>query len=247
MTPLTMLILISFFCSFAVLDNPDGTLAHVSSFIPFSAPITMPPRIALGEAPAVEILAAFAVTVAGSAGADPAGGADLQRRRPPHRLRGEDPRGLAGDRLEGQLLGAGERRLRLAHHARPLAGGDRGRPRKALLLGKDARKRPPAAWLSGGRPAERALRRESLRAAESSPAAASSSSTCMSCARTAAAIASRISVLLSIDVFALVICCLIRSTSPMAPLARSIASRIADASIPSASPRAISTRARASE
>ena len=66
MTPLTMLILISFFCSFAVLDNPDGTLAHVSSFIPFSAPITMPPRIALGEAPAVEILAAFAVTVAGA-------------------------------------------------------------------------------------------------------------------------------------------------------------------------------------
>ena len=30
MTPLTMLILISFFCSFAVLDDPDGTLAHVS-------------------------------------------------------------------------------------------------------------------------------------------------------------------------------------------------------------------------
>jgi ABC-2 type transport system permease protein len=66
MTPLTMVILISFFCSFAVLDDPDGTLAHISSFIPFSAPITMPPRIALGEAPAVEILAAFAVTVAGA-------------------------------------------------------------------------------------------------------------------------------------------------------------------------------------
>ena len=66
MTPLTMLILISFFLSFVVLDDPDGTLAHVSSFIPFSAPITMPPRIALGEAPAVEILAAFAVTVVGA-------------------------------------------------------------------------------------------------------------------------------------------------------------------------------------
>jgi ABC-2 type transport system permease protein len=66
MTPLTMLILISFFLSFVVLDDPDGTLAHISSFIPFSAPITMPPRIALGEAPAVEILAAFAVTVAGA-------------------------------------------------------------------------------------------------------------------------------------------------------------------------------------
>ena len=64
MTPLTMVILISFFFSFAVLDNPSGTLAHVTSFIPFSAPITMPPRIALGEAPPVEIVAAFVITLA---------------------------------------------------------------------------------------------------------------------------------------------------------------------------------------
>jgi ABC-2 type transport system permease protein len=66
MTPLTMLILISFFCSFAVLDDPSGTLAHVTSFIPFSAPITMPPRIALGEAPPLEIVAALVVTLAGA-------------------------------------------------------------------------------------------------------------------------------------------------------------------------------------
>ena len=64
MTPLTMLILISFFVSFIVLDDPDGTLATVTSFIPFSAPITMPPRIALGEAPAIEIVIALAVTAA---------------------------------------------------------------------------------------------------------------------------------------------------------------------------------------
>ena len=62
MTPLTLLILISFFVSFIVLEDPDGTLAHVTSFIPFSAPITMPPRIALGEAPAYEVLIALAVT-----------------------------------------------------------------------------------------------------------------------------------------------------------------------------------------
>jgi ABC-2 type transport system permease protein len=66
MTPLTMLILISFFVSFAVLDDPSGTLAHVTSFIPFSAPITMPPRIALGEAPPLEVLAALIVTLAGA-------------------------------------------------------------------------------------------------------------------------------------------------------------------------------------
>jgi ABC-2 type transport system permease protein len=62
MTPLTMLILISFFVSFIVLDDPDGTLAHITSYIPFAAPITMPPRIALGEAPTYEILIAIAVT-----------------------------------------------------------------------------------------------------------------------------------------------------------------------------------------
>ena len=67
MTPLTMLILISFFISFAVLENPDGTLAVVTSFIPFSAPMTMPPRIALGEASTVEIVAAFAITAAAAA------------------------------------------------------------------------------------------------------------------------------------------------------------------------------------
>ena len=67
MTPLTMLILVSFSVSFAVLDNPDSTLAHVTSFIPFSAPITMPPRIVLGEAPVYEIVAALAVTALGAA------------------------------------------------------------------------------------------------------------------------------------------------------------------------------------
>jgi ABC-2 type transport system permease protein len=74
MTPLTMVILISFFVSFAVLESPDGTLAQVSSFIPFSAPMTMPPRIALGEASAVEIVAAFAITAAAAAALIPLSG-----------------------------------------------------------------------------------------------------------------------------------------------------------------------------
>ena len=74
MTPLTMMILISFFVAFAVLDNPDGTLARVTSFIPFSAPMTMPVRIALGEASAVEIVAAFAITAAAAAALIPVAG-----------------------------------------------------------------------------------------------------------------------------------------------------------------------------
>ena len=74
MTPLTMMILISFFVSFAVLDNPDGTLARVTSFIPFSAPMIMPVRIALGEASTVEIVAAFAITAAAAAALIPVAG-----------------------------------------------------------------------------------------------------------------------------------------------------------------------------
>jgi ABC-2 type transport system permease protein len=66
MTPLTLIILVGFFVSFAVLDNPDGTLAHVTSFIPMTAPMTMPPRIVTGDAPAWEIAASLAVTIGAS-------------------------------------------------------------------------------------------------------------------------------------------------------------------------------------
>jgi ABC-2 type transport system permease protein len=66
MTPLTLTILVAFFVSFAVLDNPDGTLAHVTAFIPMTAPMTMPPRIVTGDAPAWEIVASLAVTIGAS-------------------------------------------------------------------------------------------------------------------------------------------------------------------------------------
>ncbi len=62
MAPLTVIILVSFFLAFAVMGNPDGTLAHVSAFIPMTAPMTMPPRIASGDAAAWEIIASFVVT-----------------------------------------------------------------------------------------------------------------------------------------------------------------------------------------
>jgi len=63
MTPLTLTILIAFFLAFAVNSNPDGTLAHVTAFIPMTAPVTMPPRIVTGDAPTWEIVASFAVTI----------------------------------------------------------------------------------------------------------------------------------------------------------------------------------------
>jgi ABC-2 type transport system permease protein len=66
-TPLTMMILVSLFAGFAVNQNPDGTLGHVTAFIPPMAPITMPSRIILGEAPAWEIAASVAVMLLATA------------------------------------------------------------------------------------------------------------------------------------------------------------------------------------
>jgi len=65
--PLTLVILVSFFVSFGVNQNPDGALAHVTAFIPTTAPLTMPVRIITGDAPAWEIVASFAVTVGAAA------------------------------------------------------------------------------------------------------------------------------------------------------------------------------------
>ena len=42
--PLTLTIMVSLFVAFAVNSDPDGTLAHVTAFIPFTAPMTLPPR-----------------------------------------------------------------------------------------------------------------------------------------------------------------------------------------------------------
>jgi ABC-2 type transport system permease protein len=66
MTPLTLTILVAFFIAFAVLNNPGGTLAHVTAFIPMTAPVTMPPRIVTGDAPAWEVAASLAVTIGAS-------------------------------------------------------------------------------------------------------------------------------------------------------------------------------------
>jgi ABC-2 type transport system permease protein len=63
MTPLTLMILVGFFLAFAVRESPDGTLAHITAFIPSVAPLTVPPRIVTGDVPAWEIVASLAVTL----------------------------------------------------------------------------------------------------------------------------------------------------------------------------------------
>jgi ABC-2 type transport system permease protein len=62
-TPLMLTIVVSLLVGFAVHDDPGGTLAHVTAFIPMTAPITMPSRIVLGEVPAWEVLASIVVTI----------------------------------------------------------------------------------------------------------------------------------------------------------------------------------------
>jgi ABC-2 type transport system permease protein len=74
MTPLSIMLLISFFLAFAVLDDPDGTIARISAFVPMTAPITMPPRIVLGDATTIEIVASFVVTIAATAALIPLAG-----------------------------------------------------------------------------------------------------------------------------------------------------------------------------
>ena len=67
LTPLTLVLMVGFFISFGVASDPNGTLAQVVSFIPPVAPMTMPPRIALGEASALEVAGALAVTLGAAA------------------------------------------------------------------------------------------------------------------------------------------------------------------------------------
>ena len=49
-TPLTMAIILSFLLVFPALDDPSGGLARIASLVPFSSPLVMPGRVALGEA-----------------------------------------------------------------------------------------------------------------------------------------------------------------------------------------------------
>ena len=67
MTPLTILILGSFFIGLSATSNPDSTLAVVASLLPFSSPLVMPTRIALGDAATWEVVASIAISVAATA------------------------------------------------------------------------------------------------------------------------------------------------------------------------------------
>ena len=56
MWPITVLILLAFYVSMACMNRPDNVLAHVASYIPFSAPVVMMIRIPYGVSIWEEIL-----------------------------------------------------------------------------------------------------------------------------------------------------------------------------------------------
>lgn len=63
MTPLTILIVASFFIGLSATGDPDSTLAVVASLLPFSSPLVMPTRIVLGDAAPWEVVASLAISV----------------------------------------------------------------------------------------------------------------------------------------------------------------------------------------
>jgi ABC-2 type transport system permease protein len=72
--PMSMIIFASFFVGVTATDNPDSTLATVASYLPPSAPLTMPQRAALGDVSSVEILLSMAITLVAAAALIPIAG-----------------------------------------------------------------------------------------------------------------------------------------------------------------------------
>lgn len=63
-TPVTVLLVSCYFATLFTQDNPDATATTVLSFLPPIAPLTVPLRVALGTAPAWQVLASALVTIA---------------------------------------------------------------------------------------------------------------------------------------------------------------------------------------
>jgi len=63
-TPLNLVLIVSFFLAFAAVQSPDGMLAQVSTYLPPVAPLVMPPRVAGGSVPGWEIASSVLITLA---------------------------------------------------------------------------------------------------------------------------------------------------------------------------------------
>lgn len=63
-TPLNLVLVASFLAAISALGNPNGAIAKVASFLPPVAPLTMPVRVAGGDAAGWEIVASVLITLA---------------------------------------------------------------------------------------------------------------------------------------------------------------------------------------
>ncbi len=65
--PITVLIMLAFFSSFATLANPESTLATTLSLVPFTSPIATPARWAAGNLTLGDVASSLALLVVGVA------------------------------------------------------------------------------------------------------------------------------------------------------------------------------------
>ena len=63
--PVMMFVLVGFFSVFALIRDPNGTAAHVLSFVPMLTPFVIPMRYSISPLTPLELLTAIAVTVLG--------------------------------------------------------------------------------------------------------------------------------------------------------------------------------------
>jgi ABC-2 type transport system permease protein len=68
MTPISLVILASFFVSIGALSSPDAPLVKLASFLPPSAPLAMPPRLILGSATPAQAVLSAAISIAATVG-----------------------------------------------------------------------------------------------------------------------------------------------------------------------------------
>lgn len=66
-TPLTVIILLSFFAALGAANDTDGPLAQVLTYVPFCAPMIMPVRLIAGDVSALETVASIAIMLASAA------------------------------------------------------------------------------------------------------------------------------------------------------------------------------------
>ncbi|MGI9120451.1 MAG: ABC transporter permease [Acidimicrobiales bacterium] len=62
--PMSGLLIAAYFAALAALDNPDGVVVRVLALVPFTAPLVMPARAALGHAAPWEVPLAVVLTLA---------------------------------------------------------------------------------------------------------------------------------------------------------------------------------------